>query len=206
MQHKYTLPPNPIPQTKEYEFLSEVYSNSIKHPVVLLDGTVESNYYLLVSVYMAGKENVTAVSMPMSAQETLENDSVSWAFAKELGVEPVSLPIANIVNAFNNTLLKFGEGRDKFSKEITNPTKQRQLKKLLLEAIDVQFNSDLYVDHGYNVVNNFFFLGESFVLEYAKEFVDGKAAGFLTQEQYQKYFVDLFENQQTHSKYYYNVY
>lgn len=197
--------PNPIPQTEEYEFLTEVFCDSIKHPIVLLDGTVESNYFLLVSAYMRGRENVIAISMPMNAQESLENDSVSWAFAKELGIEPVCLPIANIVNAFNNTLFKFGKGKEHFSEEIKNHCQQRKIKELLQRAIENQFNTDLYVDHGYHAVNRFFFMTNYLVLEYAKEFVDGKAAGFLTQEQYQKYFLDMTEDH-TQSKYYHNVY
>lgn len=197
-------PPDSIPQTDEYEFLTEVFSDSIKHPIVLLDGTVESNYFLLVSVYMRGKENVIAISMPMNAQESLENDSVSWAFARELGIEPSSLPIANVVNAFNGALLKFGKGKEHFTQEISNHCPQRRIKELLMKAIDIQFNTDPVVDHGYHVIDKFFFMTEYLVLQYAREFVDGKAAGFLTQEQYQKYFLDMTE-EQTQSKYYYNV-
>lgn len=197
-------PPNPIPQTEEYEFLTEVFCDSYTHPIVLLDGTVESNYFLLVSAYMVGKERVIAISMPMNAQESFDNDSTSWAFARELGIEPVCLPIANIVNAFNGVLLKFGKDKEKFSQEITNYSQQRRIKQLLIKAIENQFNTDPCVDYGYHVIDKFFFMTEYLVLQYAKEFVDGKAAGFLTPEQYQKYFVDV--EYETQSKYYYNVY
>jgi len=139
---KSTTPPVApavLPLTREDEILSAltlgtrdyVIKNGFKKIFIGLSGGIDSALTACIAVDALGKENVVGVTLPsrFNARETQQDAA---RLAKNLGIAFHSVPIEEIVRAFNKTLRPLFKG---LSADVTEENLQSRVRGTLLMAL-----------------------------------------------------------------------
>lgn len=131
----------PLPETIEQIHLALVMGvrdyvrrNGCSQVVIGLSGGIDSALTAVIAVEALGSENVLGVLLP-SRYSSDHSISDAEALAKNLGIEAVTLPIAEGVLASENILADTFAAWDKSEPDVTEENIQARIRGLLLMAI-----------------------------------------------------------------------
>ncbi len=112
-----------------------VRKNAFEKVVLGLSGGIDSALTACVAVDALGSENVVGVLMP---SEFSSEGSVadSGALGQNLGIELLTVPISDVMAAYDNTLAGAFEGRDK---DVTEENLQARIRGNILMALSNKF-------------------------------------------------------------------